>query len=141
MKLDMQLGLSPGHIVLDGNPAIPPQRATALPRQFSAHICCGQMPGWIKTPLGREVGLDPSDIVLDGDPIPLSQKRGRAPNFRPMYIVAKRLGDQDATWYHGGRLRPRPHCVMGIQLPQKGYSPQFSAYVYCGQTVAHLGYC
>jgi len=28
------------------------------------------------------------------------------------------------------------------QLPRKGHSvPFFSAYVYCGQTVAHLSYC
>ena len=57
--------------------------------QFAAHICCGQMAGWIKMPLGRKVGLDPSDIVLDGDPAHLSPKRG--PNFRPISIVAKRL--------------------------------------------------
>jgi len=35
--------------------------------QFSAHICCGQMAGWIKMPLGRKVSLSPSDIVLDWD--------------------------------------------------------------------------
>jgi len=38
--------------------------------QFLAYICCGQMAGWIKMPLGREIGLSPSDIVLDGDPAP-----------------------------------------------------------------------
>jgi len=41
MKLGMQVGLGPGHIVLDGD------RAPPLPKgrspQFSAHICCGQM--------------------------------------------------------------------------------------------------
>ena len=36
--------------------------------QFSVHIRCGQMVGWIKTSLGREVGLSPCDIVLDWDP-------------------------------------------------------------------------
>jgi len=41
-------------------------------------------------PLGMEVGLNPGHIVLDGDPTPLS-KRGTAPNFRPMSVVAKRL--------------------------------------------------
>jgi len=35
---------------------------------FSAHICCDQMAGWIKTPVGREVGLGPSDIVLHTRP-------------------------------------------------------------------------
>jgi len=29
MKLDVEVGLSPGHIVLDGDPAPPPQRGTA----------------------------------------------------------------------------------------------------------------
>jgi len=29
MKLGMQVGLGPGHIVLDGNPAFPPPRGTA----------------------------------------------------------------------------------------------------------------
>ena len=39
----------------DGHPAAPPQRGTAT--QFLAHVCCGQMAGWIKMPLGKEVGL------------------------------------------------------------------------------------
>jgi len=48
--------------------------------QFSAHICCGQMAGWIKMPLGMEVGLGPGDFVLDGDLAPLP-KKGRSPQF------------------------------------------------------------
>jgi len=36
--------------------------------QFLVPVCCGQMAGWIKMPLGREVGLSPSNILLDGDP-------------------------------------------------------------------------
>jgi len=78
------------------------------------------------------------------------------PNFRPIYIVAKRLDasslaeaylhtkwhldHQDATWY-GGRPQPRRLCVRWgpRPLPQKGRSPtQFSAYVYCGQTAAWI---
>jgi len=47
----------PGHIVLDGDPTPPPKRGTAP--QFLAHICCGQMAGWIKIPLSTKVGLDP----------------------------------------------------------------------------------
>ena len=62
MKLGMQVGLGTGHIALDGDPAPLPQRDTAP--QFSAHIRCGQMAGWIKMPLGTEVGLGPSDILI-----------------------------------------------------------------------------
>ena len=50
MKLGTEVGLSPGHIVLDGDPAPPPPKAGRAP-QFSAHICCGQMVRWIKMPL------------------------------------------------------------------------------------------
>jgi len=82
MKLGMQVGLSPGHIVLEG---------THLPSPFSAHICCGQMARWIKMSLGMEVGLDLCDFVLDGDLAPHPPKGDRAPNFRRMSIVAKRL--------------------------------------------------
>ena len=73
MKLGMQVGLGPDHIVLDGDPAPLPQRVTAP--QFLAHICCGQVAGWIQMPLGRKVGLNPSDTVLDGDPAPPPQKK------------------------------------------------------------------
>ena len=87
----MGVGLGPGHIVLDGDPALDPA-AKGAQSQFSAHICCGQMAGWIKMPLVREI----SDVVLDGDPAPLPQK-GQIPNFRPMSIVAKRL---DGSRWH-----------------------------------------
>jgi len=91
MKLGMQVGLGPGHIVLDGDPAPLPQRSTAP--QFSAHICCSQMAAWIKMSLDMELVLGPGDFVLDGDLAPAPQKgKGRWPqNFRPMFFVAKRL--------------------------------------------------
>jgi len=98
MKLGMQAGLGPGHIVLDVDPA-PAPKGHSPPRQFSAHICCGQLAAWIKMPLSMEVGFGPCDIVLDGDPAP-SPIKGAAPsllNFGPISIVAKRL---DASRCH-----------------------------------------
>ena len=70
MPLGVEVHLSPGDIVLDGDPAeLPSKTGTASSRpQFSAHICCGQMAAWIKIPLGMELGLSPGDFVLDGDP-------------------------------------------------------------------------
>jgi len=82
----MQVGLGFGHIALDEDPAPPPQRGTDP--QFSVHVCCGQMAGWIKMSLGMKVGLGLGDFVLHGY---------LAPNFRPMSIVAKWL---DASGYH-----------------------------------------
>jgi len=126
----MQVGLGCGHSVLDGDPA----------PQFSAYICCSQMAGWIKMPLGMDVGLGPGDFVLDGDPAHLSPKRGQSPlpNFRPMFIVAKRLDGsiiQYGSW-HGGRPQPRQLCVRwGPSSPSQTKGPsQFSAHFCCGQT-------
>jgi len=42
MKLGMQVGLVPGHVVLDGTHLPLPKGHSP---QFSAHICCGRMPG------------------------------------------------------------------------------------------------
>ena len=41
--------------------------------------------------LGMELGLGPGNFVLDGDPAPLPKRGAEPPNFRPMFIVAKRL--------------------------------------------------
>jgi len=69
---------------------LPLPKGAQRPR-FSAHICCGQMAGCIKMPLGMDVGLKPGDFVLDGDPAPPPQKGADPPNFRPMFIATKRL--------------------------------------------------
>ena len=75
MKRCMQVG--PGHIVLDGDPALP---AKGHSPQFSANVRCDQTAGWIKMPLGMEVGLGPGDFALDWDPAP--PKKGAQP---PIY--------------------------------------------------------
>jgi len=101
-------------------------------------VYCGQTIGWIKMKLGMETGLGPGHIVLDGDPAPpaFHWKGAQSPNFRPCLLWRNGWIDQVATLY-GGRPRPGPHCVRwGFEPP-----PQFSAHVYCGQTVDHLSYC
>jgi len=66
-------------------------RPTTVCIPKNPNICCGQMTGLIKVPLGTKVGIDPGDIVLDGGTqLPLPLKRGTVPNFRRMSIVAKR---------------------------------------------------
>ena len=70
-----------------------------------------------------------------------SPKRGIAPSFWPMFVVAKRL---DGSRCHLVRRKASAQAVLlhGDQLPsQKGNNPQFSAHVYCGQTVGHRSYC
>ena len=134
MKLGMQVGLGPDHIVLDGDPA-PPSVKGHSP-QFSAHICCDQMAAWIKMSLGMELGLGPGDFVLDGEPT-LPSPKGGGPNFRPCLLWPNGCMDKAGTW-HGGRPHPRRRCVRwdASPLATKGveHPPQFSAHFYCGHT-------
>jgi len=110
MKLGMRVGLDPGHrpIVLDGT-QLPSPKGKSLPPQFSAHVRCGQTAGWIKMPLGMEVGLRRGDFLLDGDAAPLPKKGDRAPNFRPISIVTKRL---DASRCHLVRRQDSAHATL-----------------------------
>ena len=50
MKLGIQIGLGPGHIVLDGDPAAPKGHSP----QFFAHVYCGQIAACISIPIGTE---------------------------------------------------------------------------------------
>ena len=81
MSLGMELALSPGDFVLDGDPApCAHQKVGGTPPQLSAHFYCSQMAGCIKMPLGMDVRLSPGDFVLAGDPAP-SPKKGRSPQI------------------------------------------------------------
>ena len=62
-KLGMQVGLGPGHIVLDGDPA-PLSLKEHSRHPIFGHICCGQMAAWINMSLGMELGLDLSLIHI-----------------------------------------------------------------------------
>ena len=99
-----------------GTQLLPPQKGgggAERPPQFSAHVQCGQMAGWIKMPLGMEEGLGPGDFVLDGDPASPPPKGGRAPpQFSAHVHCGQTAGwmDQDGTWHRGGPWF-RLHCA------------------------------
>jgi len=139
MPLGTEVGLGPGHIVLDGVPAhiASPQKGEHSPKCL-AHVYCGKTVGWIKMPFGMELGLGPGYIMLGGDPAPLPNS---PPILNPCLFWPNGWMDQDATWYEG-RPRSRAHSVIwGPATPTQRGLPQFSVHVYCGQTVAHLSYC
>jgi len=52
MPLDTEVSLSPGDIVLDGDPALPAKKGHSP--QFSAYVYCGQTAVCIRIPLGRK---------------------------------------------------------------------------------------
>ena len=117
-----------------------PQRSGAPSTIFGP--CLLQPNGW----------MDQDATLYDGRPLPAqhcvrygpsSTPRGAAPSkVSAMSVVAKQLDGSRCHWYEG-RPWPRPRSVTwGPTSPsQKGHSPQFSAHVYCGRTVAHLSYC
>jgi len=61
-------------------PSSLPKQGTQLPRQFSAHVYCGQTAVCVSIPLGTEVGLSLCDTVLGGDLAPHPLK-GHSPQF------------------------------------------------------------
>jgi len=86
MPLGTEVGFGLRDIVFDVDPATP-EKGHTHPTQFLAHVYCGQMAGWMKTPLSTEVDLGRGHIVLDG--VPASAKGAQQPpSFRPMSIVA-----------------------------------------------------
>jgi len=95
MPLSTEVGIGPGNIVLDGDPA--PLRGHNCPK-FSAHVCCCQTAGWIKKPLVMEVGLGFGHIVLDGDAAPRRQRGAAPPIFGPCLLWPNGWNGQDATW-------------------------------------------
>jgi len=87
MPLDTEVGLGPGDIVLDGNPAAPLERGTAAPTYRSMSIVAKRLDGsgyhLVLRPLARR-------HWLDGDPAP-PRKGAQHPRIsQPMSIVAKR---------------------------------------------------
>jgi len=66
-------------------------------------------------------GPGPGHIVLDGEPVPLPKKGaeqgGRAPNFRPIFIVAKRLDASRCQLVWRWASAQATLCSMGTQVP------------------------
>jgi len=139
MPIGMEVNLGPGDLVLDGDPAPPPQKGNGAPK-FSAHIYCGQTAGWIKLALGMEVGLSPGDFMLDAGSSPLP-KKGRSPTIfgssrscllRPnasawiKMLLGTEVGLGSGDIVLHGDPAHTPH--------KGGRAPQFSAHFYCGQT-------
>ena len=89
VSLGTQVGLGPGDIMLDGDPAPLHGKGHSNNPHFSASgYCGGQMAGLMKIPLGKEVDLGPGQIVLDGEPAPA--KGARQPRyFGPMSTVVR----------------------------------------------------
>jgi len=107
MKLGTQVGLGPGHAVIDGDP-VPPRKEAQQPPyskftvhakpasvESAVHVYCSQTAVWIKKKLGMDVGLSLCQIVLNGDPAPLP-KRAQLPPTKTIQSCLLWM-DQDAA--------------------------------------------
>jgi len=142
--LGMEVGRGPGHIVLDGigTQLTSPKRGGAPSPIFGpfllwANVWLHQGASWY------EARSQPRRLCIRWrDPDTAPQKGSRAPNFRPMCIVAIRLHGSRCYWYGAIGLGPDDTVLDGdpAPLPKNGaeHPPQFSAHVYCGQTAGWI---
>jgi len=106
--MSFEVGLCPGHIVLDGNPAAPSQKwgtaANFRPMSIVAkrqdgstcHLVWGRP--WSRPHCSR---WGPALLPRKGDTV--------SQIFGPCLLWPNGWMDQDTTWY-GGRPRPRRRC-------------------------------
>ena len=89
MALGVEVGLGPGHIVLDGDPAPLPKKG-AEPQIFGPILLWPN--GWMHQDATWYGGRpQPRRLCVRWGPSPPTQKWGRALNFRPTSVVAKQL--------------------------------------------------
>jgi len=121
MALDTEVGLGPGHIVLDGNPAPLPQKGAA--QFFSPFLLWPN--GWMHQGATWYGGRpQPRRHCVRWGPSPFPPLKGHSPQiFGPSLLWLNGWMHQYATWY-GGRPRPTRHCVRcGPSYPQKKGTP------------------
>ena len=119
----------PRHCVRWG-PSSPLQRGT-VPPQFLGPYLLRQNGCMIKMSLGMEPGLGPGDFVYMGTHAdcssPLRKGGVPLPNFRPIFIVAKRLNASRChlVWNQGDFVLDGDSAPY----PKRGEAPQFFAHV------------
>jgi len=86
MPLGIEVVLGSGDFVFDGDPATSRKKGHTHHTQFLAHVYCGQMAGWINTPLGTELDLGIGHIVLDVVPAVRERDTAAPPSFRPCLL-------------------------------------------------------
>jgi len=149
MPLGMEVHLSPGDFVLDGDPA-PPEKRAQPPPNF-----------WLMSLLWRNGCMDQDATWYRGKPWPRRRclrwgrgssfllKGAQPPVFGPCLLWPDGWMDEDTTWY-GSRPRPRPDCVRwgSSSLPSSHHSPKRDTAapppfrpMSIVATVAYLSYC
>jgi len=135
----MEVYLSPGDFVLDGDPALPSPKRGCSPSPI--FVPCLLWPnGWMdQHGTSRRVWPWSRPHCARWGPSSPPQKGGRAPSriFGPFLFWPNDWMHQDSTWYEG---RPQSKRLCVRWGPRKGAErpPQFSAHVYCCQTAGWI---
>jgi len=140
MPLGMDVGLDPSDIVLDGDPAPPSENGGRPPPIFGLCLlwpngCMDQDATWYggrprPRPHCARCGL--SSPHQKGAPVFAHVCCGQTAGWIKMPLGTKVGLGPGRIVLHGDPSAPPP---------KRGTAPQFSADVYCSQTVAHLTYC
>jgi len=75
-----------------------PPRGTASSPQFLAHVCCGQMAGWIKVPLGTKIWPRPRPRCVRWGLAPFPPKRGWHPQFSAHVYCCQMVAHLSYCW-------------------------------------------
>jgi len=140
MPLGMELGLGPGNFVLDRDPAPPPQKGAESPKFLAGSLWPY---GWMDQDGCWHGGRpQPTRLCVRWGPSPLHKKGAELPLpiFGPFLLWPNGWMHQDATGYDS-RPQPRGLCVAwgpSLPFPKRGWSPQFSGQICCGQMAAWI---
>jgi len=119
MPLGMEVGLSPGDFVLDGDPASPPLKGHSPP--IFGDVRCGQATGWTKMALSMEEGLGPGDFVFDGDPVtPRTEGTPTTTQFLAHVYCGQTAGWMKTPLSTEVDLGPGHIVLDGVPAPAKG---------------------
>jgi len=108
MPFGIEVGLGPGHIVLDGDPASPSKKEYSLP---ISGPCLLWPNSWMDRDATWYTGRPWlwQHCVRRESSSPTERGTTAPPLFGPCLLWSNGWMDQDTTWY-GGRPRPRRHC-------------------------------
>ena len=141
MTLGMQVGIGPGHVVLDDDPALPPPKGQIHPilgpYLLWPNGCMDQDATWYG---GKPRPRRP--CIRWGPRSPSPKRKWNSQIFGPYLLCPNGWMDQDALGMEVG-LSPGDFMLDAgpSPSPKRGGASQFSAYVYCGQTRLHGSRC
>jgi len=115
MPIGMEVGLGPGHIVLDGDPAPPPQKGGTAPIFGLSLLWPNDWMDQDATWYGGRPRPRPHCVTWG----PSSPPRGTAPNFWPVTIVGKRSlisATAEHLFYFILGIVPSPHWWTDLDI-------------------------